>query len=561
MSDAEGEEEDADNNENSKKDDDEEQDEEEGDEGGDKTENAEDDQITEDDLNKEISAPRKGETPMAENQQNHERAAETCEATDMEQDNGDNTGGEEASGDQTGASENKSDGTKGNQQTQVERPKPRHGDEKSSDSAELEKHETKEKESEVDAEQETGTEFERDSTAQKEVIDEAEEGTREKIERMELEDSDKDVQKEEPMDVDHDENSKLESKTGDKIDDEKIKHSEENNPEEPIKEDIEMKKQLEKNNVIMTNHCNLPFDKMGNLEEMDRHALEVISMKPAGQEAQLAWRELNMLQSSQAQRLAEQLRLILEPKKASALKGDYRTGKRLNMRKVIPYIASQFQKDRIWLRRTKPRNRNHQIVLALDDSESMIDNKSKKLAFESLALVSSALKLIEIKNLGVFRFGAETESILQLGDELNDVVGGNIISRCTFEQQATDMVKMLDFARRSFSEADSEGVASKLLIVITDAQGIFKEGRAAVADQVKQARQRGMMVMLVVVDNAEKSITEIKSAKFVDGKVTWKSYLDDFPFPYYIILRNLERLPEVLAGALRQWFEILESES
>jgi len=53
----------------------------------------------------------------------------------------------------------------------------------------------------------------------------------------------------------------------------------------------------------------------------------------------------------------------------------------------------------------------------------MIDNKSKRLAFESLALVSSALKLIEIKNLGVFRFGAETESILQLGDELNDVVG------------------------------------------------------------------------------------------------------------------------------------------
>ena len=53
----------------------------------------------------------------------------------------------------------------------------------------------------------------------------------------------------------------------------------------------------------------------------------------------------------------------------------------------------------------------------------MIDNKSKKLAFESLALVSSALKLIEIKNLGVFRFGAETECILQLGDELNDQVG------------------------------------------------------------------------------------------------------------------------------------------
>jgi midasin (ATPase involved in ribosome maturation) len=38
------------------------------------------------------------------------------------------------------------------------------------------------------------------------------------------------------------------------------------------------------------------------------------------------------------------------------------------MRKVIPYIASQFRKDRIWLRRTKPAQRNYQIVLAVDDS-------------------------------------------------------------------------------------------------------------------------------------------------------------------------------------------------
>ena len=187
----------------------------------------------------------------------------------------------------------------------------------------MEKHETKAKESEIDAEQETGTEFERDSKAHKEVLDEAEEGTREKIERMELEDPDKDVQKEEPMEVDHDESSKLESKIDKKVDEEKIKHSEENKSEEPTKEEMEVEEQLEKNNVIMTNHSNLSSDRIGNFEEMDRHALEVISMKPAGQEAQLAWRELNMLQSSQAQRLAEQLRLILEPKKASALKGNF----------------------------------------------------------------------------------------------------------------------------------------------------------------------------------------------------------------------------------------------
>merc|ERR1712083_205969 len=73
--------------------------------------------------------------------------------------------------------------------------------------------------------------------------------------------------------------------------------------------------------------------------------------------------------------LCEQLRLILEPTKASKLQGDFRTGKRLNMRKIIPYIASQFKKDKIWLRRVKPNKREFQILVALDDSSSMSDNQ------------------------------------------------------------------------------------------------------------------------------------------------------------------------------------------
>lgn len=48
------------------------------------------------------------------------------------------------------------------------------------------------------------------------------------------------------------------------------------------------------------------------------------------------------------------------------------------MRKVIPYIASQFRKDKIWLRRTKPSKRQYQICLAIDDSASMVDNHSKQ---------------------------------------------------------------------------------------------------------------------------------------------------------------------------------------
>src|SRR4051812_4794878 len=81
------------------------------------------------------------------------------------------------------------------------------------------------------------------------------------------------------------------------------------------------------------------------------------------------WKKFHYATAELSQELCEQLRLILEPTLATKLKGDYRTGKRINMKKVIPYIASDFKKDKIWLRRTQPSKRQYQIMLAIDDSE------------------------------------------------------------------------------------------------------------------------------------------------------------------------------------------------
>lgn len=58
--------------------------------------------------------------------------------------------------------------------------------------------------------------------------------------------------------------------------------------------------------------------------------------------------------------LAEQLRLVLEPQLASKMAGEYRSGKRISMKRVIAYIASHFRKDKIWLRRTQPDKRKYQ---------------------------------------------------------------------------------------------------------------------------------------------------------------------------------------------------------
>jgi len=69
--------------------------------------------------------------------------------------------------------------------------------------------------------------------------------------------------------------------------------------------------------------------------------------------------------------LSEQLKSVLQANQLASFKGDYKHGKRLNMKKIISYIASNFRKDKIWLRRQQPSKRSYQIIIAIDNSFSM----------------------------------------------------------------------------------------------------------------------------------------------------------------------------------------------
>lgn len=104
------------------------------------------------------------------------------------------------------------------------------------------------------------------------------------------------------------------------------------------------------------------------------------------------WAAMSRTVGILASELAENLRLILEPQRANKMQGDYRSGKRLNMRRLIPYIASEYRKDRIWMRRTKRAQREYQILIAVDDSESMNENGIHQNTCESVCIVEDALR-------------------------------------------------------------------------------------------------------------------------------------------------------------------------
>ncbi|KAL9023707.1 MAG: hypothetical protein Q9180_008134, partial [Flavoplaca navasiana] len=158
-----------------------------------------------------------------------------------------------------------------------------------------------------------------------------------------------------------------------------------------------------------------------------------------------------------AQTLTSQLHLILTPTLATKMRGDFRTGKRLNIKRIIPYIASDYKRDKIWMRRSVPSKRNYQIMLALDDSQSMASlscgGGSEGLAFETLALVSKSLSMLESGELCILSFGEHVTVAHPFSAPFNDSAGPSVFSHFAFQQQRTDILKLVRESINLFREA------------------------------------------------------------------------------------------------------------
>lgn len=292
--------------------------------------------------------------------------------------------------------------------------------------------------------------------------------------------------------------------------------------------------------------------------------MEAIAQSEITEELTKGWGEICAQTSDLTRHLTEQLRLILEPTKATRLKGDYKTGKRINMRKIIPYIASHFRKDRIWLRRTKPHKRDCEIVLAMDDSSSMADNSVKELSFASVATLAQALTVLEVGKLGIVRFGEEAKVVHPLKKSFGLMDGANLLSAFSFEQKVTKVVDLLSLTSKMFS-SQSDLPLSKLLIVLSDGKGILNEGKGKVTEAVRAMKLLNIFVIFLIVEAEEsrESVLDIRTTTY-DDKGNLKSldpYMEHFPFPFYIILRDIKNLPDVIGDALRQWLEMVNNSS
>lgn len=264
--------------------------------------------------------------------------------------------------------------------------------------------------------------------------------------------------------------------------------------------------------------------------------------------------------------LTEQLRLILTPTQATKMRGDFRTGKRLNIKRIIPYIASNYKRDKIWMRRSVPQRRNYQIMLAVDDSKSMGESGSGQLALEALVLVSKSLSMLEVGEICVVGFGDDVKVVHEFDKPFSADAGINILQQLGFRQTKTNVRKLVEESITLFREAKAKAPSSsssteiwQLLLIMSD--GLCEE-HDEIRRLVRQAQEEKIMIVFVIVDGVKgESIVNMSQAVFEDHpagsgeqKLKIKRYLEDFPFMYYLVVGDVKELPGVLATALRQWF-------
>lgn len=322
------------------------------------------------------------------------------------------------------------------------------------------------------------------------------------------------------------------------------------------------------------------------------------------------WAHYSNLTHNSSLQLATQLRLLLAPTTATKLRGDYRTGKRLNMKRIIPFIASGYRRDKIWLRRSLPSKRNYQVILAVDDSRSMLEGSvlpplapngaspaTKAIAsmpsglaaraLESLALVAKSFSMLEVGDLAIIAFGGSSTSSPHIGSPIyvahpfgvpfTESGGPGVFSSFSFRQSGTDVaglvrqsVGMLREARQQSQTASSGLETWQLEIIVGDA--VF-DGHDEIRRLVRAAAEEKIAFVYIIVDHNQQratsygnstanttddggqSILDLQRATFdAQGNLVMRNYLKTFPFPFYVVVREVQELGGVLCEVLRGWF-------
>ena len=73
---------------------------------------------------------------------------------------------------------------------------------------------------------------------------------------------------------------------------------------------------------------------------------------------------------------------------------------------------------------------------------------------------------------------------------------------------------------------------------------------------MKDVRKKEIIYVFIIIDSEGSSILNTKSVEIGEnGKVKTMPYMSDFPFEYFLIVRNVRELGDILATTLMQFIQ------
>ena len=198
----------------------------------------------------------------------------------------------------------------------------------------------------------------------------------------------------------------------------------------------------------------------------------------------------------------------------------------------------------------------------------MSENGFGTFALEALTLMTRALSRLDVGELGLLSFGGSGKRTVlhPLGVPFTDANGPQIINQMHFDQdnriEDQPMVHLLESLRQILDMAERSHCSTRSVhqqlhqLVVIIADGRFHEKSALKRHAREICHRPGVMVSFIILDNPEHSLLDLSTVCFEGGAPHFMKYLDDFPFPYYIVLNDIIALPRTLADLVRQWFQL-----
>jgi midasin len=117
---------------------------------------------------------------------------------------------------------------------------------------------------------------------------------------------------------------------------------------------------------------------------------------------------------------------------------------------------------------------------------------------------------------------------------------------------------MMQVSESMFRSAHGRST-SQLLLILSDGRGIYNEGKEKVLEHVRKLKLANVFVVfLIIEDNCSESVLDMKMALFDENQGPMVvPYLEQFPFSFYLILKDIAKLPQSLSDSIRQWFELV----